>query len=211
MKTKYLTLIALAVFATSCRKPYHEYRLQDETKSWFIDDDKCHFDLRDENGITQSFQIGGAYIYFMEEDSHFMGVLTEESKRETGYQTGHSSFSIPFSICVTAGWGNEINVDDRISIELCEAHYDLSLSGTAFTPLSCSDWGGNVNNMAFQAEVLDAFAIEGVSYADVLHIQLIDLAYPQSANFPTEIYYAKHYGLIQCTLDDKVTLYRLPN
>ena len=63
----------------------------------------------------------------------------------------------------------------------------------------------------YSAEYLDFHTVNEVTYEGVMHLKLVDVAYPRTNNFPTEIYYAKHYGLIQCTLDDKVTLFRLPN
>ena len=211
MKTKYLILIALAFVATSCRKPQHEYLLNDETKSWFVDDDKRYFEMRDDNGVGYSFSLERSYSYMMEESSHVMGILTDEAQRESCSQSGNSSYAMAFLLCATAGWGEELNMDDSFSLDLGNARYALSMRGKEISPQYCLDLGGGVDEMKFEVEYFDQYRVHDVEYQSVMRLKLVDLAYPQSHFFPTEIYYAKHYGLIQCTLDDKLTLYRLPN
>ena len=203
--------MALALMATSCRKPYHEYKLHDETKSWFIDDDKRQFEMRDENGVTYSFSFEISYSYMMDESSHFLGVLTDEAHRESCSQTGRSSYNMPLLLCATAGWGETLNEDDSFSFDLGNARYGLSMSGDEIMPQYCIDMGNSVEGMEFEVEYFEQYYVHDVKYAGVMCLKLVDLSYPQSDFFPTEIYYAKHYGLIQCTLDDKVTMYRLPN
>ena len=211
MKTKYLILIALAFLATSCTKPYHEYRLNDETKSWFIDDDKCQFEMRDENGVTYSFSFASSYAYMMDESSHFIGVLTDEAHRESWSQAGSSSYNMPVLLCATAGWGETPNEDDSFSIDLGNAQYGLSMRGDEILPQYCIDMGGGVEGMEFEVEYFDQYWVHDVKYLGVMRLKLVDLSYPQSKFFPTEIYYAKHFGLIQCTLDGDLTFYRIPS
>lgn len=209
MKNKYLILIVLAFVSTSCTKPYHEYKLSDETKSWFIDDDKCHFEMQDDNGIGYSYSIENSYNYMMDESSHFLGVLTDEAHRESCSQNGCSTYNTAILLCATAGWGETLNEDDLFSIDFGNARYGLSMKGDVITPRYCSDVGG-VEGMEFKVEYLDQFWVHDMEYQGVMRLKLVDLSYPQSKFFPTEIYYAKHYGLIQCTLDDEVSLYRMP-
>lgn len=209
MKSKYLILIVLAVVATSCRKPYHEYKLNDETKSWFIDDDKCHYEMRDDNGIGYFYNIESSYTYMMDESSHFLGVLTDEAHRESCSQSGCSTYNTAILLCATAGWGETPNEDDSFSLDYGNARFGLSMKGNEITPQYCSDLGG-VDGMDFEVEYLEQFCVYDVEYQGVMRLKLVDISYPQSKFFPTEIYYAKHFGLIQCTLDDKLTLYRLP-
>ena len=96
-----------------------------------------------------------------------------------------------------------------------EAVYVMGIDGNLFYPDSDKRYkcyeSGYDNAMDYTAEYLDSYTVSEKTYQGVMRLKLMDLAYPRTENFPTEIYYAKHYGLIQCTLDDKVTLYRLPD
>lgn len=211
MKIKYLILIVLAFVATSCRKPYHEYRLNDETKSWFIDDDKRYFELRDDNGVTYSFSVEESFSYMMDESTHILGVLVDDAQRESCSQSGRSSYNMSFLLCATAGWGEEPNRDDSFSIDFGVARYVLSMRGDEITPQYCTDLGGGVDEMEFDVEYIDQYWVHDVEYKGVMCLKLVDSAYSQSDFFPTEILYAKHYGPIKCTLGEELSLYRLPD
>ena len=90
-----------------------------------------------------------------------------------------------------------------------EAIYAMRIDGNLFYPDKCyeTDYDGG---MDYSAEYLDSIEVNEKNYEGVMHLKLVDVGYPRTKNFPTEIYYAKHFGLIQCTLDDEVSLYRMP-
>ncbi len=99
---------------------------------------------------------------------------------------------------------------DDFRLSFGEATYTMRIDGDTFHPRDCHDLGSGVT-MDYTAEYIDSYTVSEKTYQGVMHLKLVDVAYPMTINFPTEIYHAKHYGLIQVTLDDKLTLHRLPN
>jgi len=204
-----MILLALVAVMTSCVKT-KQYSLSDEVKGWFVDSDKREFTFRDENGLERRFHVQEPNVQIMDESSSFLLVTTDKAERESIFQYGYPDYSLSFYVGITAGWGNEANVDDSFVIGLGDATFTLSLNGKTFTPVSCSD-SNNAGSpqIDFSSELLDSFEVDGVSYADVLHIELIDCDLMSSRFYPTELYYAKYYGLIQYTLNHDIEYYRL--
>ena len=215
MKTKHLILIALAFLMASCVKT-KIYRVNDANRDWFADSTNFNFTMRDENGISQSFMFGIADSYMTETGTTILFIPTEKGEHEHISQSGANSYgSMRVSTTISAYKLMEYSDIDEFRMYFNEAIYVMGIDGNLFYPDSDQKYlcyeSGHDNAMDYTAEYLDSFAVSEKSYEGVMHLKLIDVAYPQTNNFPTEIYYAKHYGLIQCTLDDKLTLYRLSN
>ncbi|MBQ6728611.1 MAG: hypothetical protein IJQ83_00595 [Bacteroidales bacterium] len=210
MKTKFLIILALSFVTASCTKPTQSYYVQDSNRVWFADTANLKFTMRDDNGVSQSFSFADIDQYMSEQESYFMGIYVKEVEFEHVYQSGFSSFStLNMSVSLTADHlEDELEGTDDFRMDFGPAHYTMRIEGNKFYPRYCYEYS-NDSEMEFVAEYLDKYDVHDVEYQGVMHLKLIDAAYPQTKNFPTEVYYAKHYGLIQCTLDDKLTLYRL--
>ena len=204
--------MALAFMTASCTKPTTFYYVQDSNREWFADTTNLKFTMRDDNGVSQSFLFADIDQYMSEQESYFMCIYVEGFEFEHIYQSGSSSFStLNMSVSLTADHlEDEPEGTDDFRIDIGPAHYTMRIDGNKFYPRNCYEYS-NDSEMEFTAEYLDEYCVYDVEYQGVMHLKLVDVAYPWTTNFPTEIYYAKHYGLIQCTLDDKLTLYRLPN
>ena len=215
MKTKHLILIALAFLMASCVKT-KTYRVNDANRDWFADSTNLNFTMRDENGVSQSLMFGIADSYMTETGTSILFIPTEKGEHEHISQSGVNSYgTMRVSTTISAYKLLEYSNIDEFRLYFNEAVYVMGIDGNLFYPDSDNKYmcyeSGYDNVMDYMAEYLDSFTVSDKTYQGVMHIKLIDVAYPQTKNFPTEIYYAKHYGLIQCTLDDKLTLYRLPN
>ena len=212
MKTKFLIILALAFVTASCRKPTKFYYVQNSNRAWFADTANLKFTMRDDNGVSQSFSFADIDRYMSEQESYFMGIYVEDIEFEHIYQSGFSSFStLNMSVSLSADHlEDEPEGTDDFRMDFGPAHYPRRIDGNKFYPRYCYEYS-NDSEMEFVAEYFDKYYVHDLEYQGVMHLKLVDVAYPWTTNFPTEIYYAKHYGLIQCTLDDKLTLYRLPN
>ena len=212
MKNKLLILMALVVVMASCTKPTTSYYVQDSNRAWLADTANLTFTMRDDNGVSQSFSFADIDQYMSEQESYFMCVYAGDIEFEHVYQSGISSFStLNMSVSLTADHlEDEPEGTDDFRMDFGPAHYTMRIDGNKFYPRYCYDYG-NDSEMEFMAEYFDAYCVQDIEYQCVMHLKLLDPAYAQSRFFPTEVYYAKHYGLIQCTLDDKLTLYRLPD
>ena len=215
MKTKHLILVALAFLMASCVKT-KIYRVNDANRDWFADSTNFNFTMRDENGISQSFMFGIADSYMTETGTTILFIQTEKGEHEHISQSGANSYgTMRVSTTISAYKLEEYSDNDEFRMYFNEAVYVMGIDGNLFYPNSGQKYicyeSGYDNAMEFTAEYLDSFTVGEKIYEGVMHLKLIDVAYPRTNNFPTEIYYAKHYGLIQCTLDDKLTLCRLPD
>jgi hypothetical protein len=215
MKNKLLILMALSIVATSCVKT-KTYRVNDANRDWFADSTNCNFTMQDDNGIQQSFIFDSAYSYMTETGTSILFIPTEKGEHEHIGQSGANSYgTMRVSTTISAYKLVDYSDIDELRLYFNEAVYVMGIDENLFYPDSdkkyiCYELGYD-NSMDYTAEYLDSYTVSEKSYKGVMHLKLYDVAYPRTKNFPTEIYYAKHYGLIQCTLDDKVTMYRLPN
>ena len=212
MKTKCLIMMALAFVMASCVKTKYYY-VNDASRDWFADTTNLKFTMQDENGISQSFMFDAAYSYMTETGASILFVIpTDKGEHEHIGQSGFNSYgSMRISTSISAyKHDDEHEGTDEFRMYFNNAIYAMRIDGNQFYPSGCYE-EGNSSEMDFTSEYIDFHTVNDIVYDGVMHLKLIDVAYPWSSNFPTEIYYAKHYGLIQCTLDDKITLYRLPN
>jgi hypothetical protein len=210
MKNKIIIMCALAFVMASCVKT-KVYQVNDASRDWFADTTNLSFTMMDENDINQSFRFDAAHSYTTETGTTILFIPTDKGEHEHIDQSGTNTYgSIRISTSISAyKHDDEHEGTDEFRTYFNEASYAMRIDGNLFYPDKCyeTDYG---DGMDYTAEYLDSFEVSGKNYEGVMHLKLIDVAYPRTKNFPTEIYYAKHYGLIQCTLDDKLTLYRLP-
>ena len=210
--------MALSFVMASCVKT-KTYRVNDANRDWFADSTNCNFAMLDDNGIQQSFRFAPADSYTTETGASILFVIpTDKGEHEHITQSGANSYgTIRVSTTISAYklMGGEYSDIDELRLYFNEAVYVLGIERNLFYPDSDNKYkcyeSSTENAMEYSAEYIDSYTVSEKNYEGVMHLKLIDVAYPLTKNFPTEIYYAKHYGLIQCTLDDKLTLRRLPS
>ena len=210
MKNRIIIMCALALVMASCVKT-KVYQVNDASRDWFADTMNVRFTMMDENDIMQSLRFDAAESYMTETGTTVLFIPTDKGEHEHITQSGTNTYgTMRVSTTISAyKHDDEHEGTDEFRMYFNEAIYAMRIDGNLFYPDKCyeTDYNGG---MEYTAEYLDSFEVSGKNYEGVMHLKLIDVGYPRTKNFPTEIYYAKHYGLIQCTLDGEVSLYRMP-
>ena len=203
-------MCALALLMASCVKT-KVYKVNDASRDWFADTTNLSFTMMDDNGIMQSMRFDAAESYMTETGTTVLFIPTDKGEHEHIIQNGANSYgTMTVSTTISAYKHDEEHEGtDEFRMYFNEAIYAMRIDGNLFYPSKCYETDYN-EGMDYTAEYLDSFEVSGKNYEGVMYLKLIDVGYPKTKNFPTEIYYAKHYGLIQCTLDDEVSLYRIP-
>jgi hypothetical protein len=203
-------MCALALVMASCVKT-KVYQVNDASRDWFADTMNVRFTMMDENDIMQSLRFDAAESYMTETGTTVLFIPTDKGEHEHITQSGTNTYgTIRVSTTISAyKHDDEHEGTDEFRMYFNEAIYAMRIDGNLFYPDKCyeTDYDGG---MDYSAEYLDSIEVGGKNYEGVMHLKLVDVGYPRTKNFPTEIYYAKHFGLIQCTLDDEVSLYRMP-
>ena len=210
MKNKIIILCALAFVMASCVKTKF-YQVNNASRDWFADTTNLRFTMTDENGIMQSLRFDATESYSTESGTTILLIPTDKGVHEHITQNGTNTYGTMRVSTTISAYKNDDEHEgtDEFRMYFNEAIYAMRIDGNLFYPDKCyeTDYDGG---MDYTAEYLDSFEVGGKNYEGVMHLKLIDIGYPRTKNFPTEVYYAKHYGLIQCTLDDKLTMYRIP-
>ena len=200
----------MALVMASCVKT-KVYQVNDASRDWFADTMNVRFTMMDENDIMQSLRFDAAESYMTETGTTVLFIPTDKGEHEHITQSGTNTYgTIRVSTTISAyKHDDEHEGTDEFRMYFNEAIYAMRIDGNLFYPDKCyeTDYDGG---MDYSAEYHDSFEVGGKNYEGVMHLKLVDVGYPRTKNFPTEIYYAKHFGLIQCTLDDEVSLYRVP-
>ena len=203
-------MCALALVMASCVKT-KVYQVNDASRDWFADTMNVRFTMMDENDIMQSLRFDAAESYMTETGTTVLFIPTDKGEHEHITQSGTNTYgTMRVSTTISAyKHDDEHEGTDEFRMYFNEAIYAMRIDGNLFYPDKCyeTDYDGG---MDYSAEYLDSIEVGGKNYEGVMHLKLVDVGYPRTKNFPTEIYYAKHFGLIQCTLDDEVSLYRMP-
>ena len=200
----------MALVMASCVKT-KVYQVNDASRDWFADTMNVRFTMMDENDIMQSLRFDAAESYMTETGTTVLFIPTDKGEHEHITQSGTNTYgTMRVSTTISAyKHDDEHEGTDEFRMYFNEAIYAMRIDGNLFYPDKCyeTDYDGG---MDYSAEYLDSIEVGGKNYEGVMHLKLVDVGYPRTKNFPTEIYYAKHFGLIQCTLDDEVSLYRMP-
>ena len=210
MKSKLMIMYALALVMASCVKTKF-YHVNDASRDWFADTTNLRFTMTDENGIMQSLRFDAAESYSTESGTTILLIPTDKGVHEHITQSGTNTYGTMRVSTTISAYKNDDEHEgtDEFRMYFNEACYAGRIDGNLFYPDKCyeADYDGG---MDYTAEYLDSFEVGGKNYEGVMHLKLVDVGYPRTKYFPTEIYYAKHYGLIRCTLDDEVRMERRP-
>ena len=193
--------VLLLTALTSCVKTEYHY-VDDRFKEWFVDRDKTSFQVRDQNGITQDFSFSPTRSNMLPASSYFMFVKTDEDLCENLYQQGTVSFY--------DGRGCILNITNYYStgtyfaLDFYDVQFVVDVDGDTFKCSSCYDEKYIERYYRCSMEVLRSHEVNGVVYNDVMHFKVTDQDAVTRNTFPTELYYAKHYGPIEYELGGKV-------
>ena len=147
-------------------------------------------------GIEQGIYVCEPEVEYRKDTT--LGVLRERIAQYSYPDTGDG-----FGVYITAGKSNKPNIDESFAIIFNGCYF--SFDGNGFRPVASEPR----SEIEYTAELLDAFEVNGVTYHDVLHIQQVE-SRALSSRGPVELYYAKHYGMIQYTIPYGITYFRLP-
>ncbi len=204
-KNKIWMAIVLLMALTSCVKTEYHY-VDDRFKEWFVDQDKLAFYVQDQNGITQEFGFSAPQAGMGEGASYFLFVKTDEDLCENINQEGRVSFyeGRACYLSVTNYYGR----NTHFALGFYDVQFDVNVDGEHFTCTTCSDERLIERLYNCTMEVLRSHEVNGVVYNDVLHFKVTDQDAITRNTFPTELYYAKHYGPIEYELGGEVRCLR---
>lgn len=207
MKKNKMWLIAAMLLLTmaSCVKTEYHY-VDDSLKAWFVDGDKANFMVVDQNDIAQQFVFQGTSVDMLPGSSYFMFVKTDEDLCENIYQNGRVSFydGNACSLSVT----NYYSLGHHFALYFYDVRFVVDVDGETFSCTQCSDEKYIERNYRCTMEMLPSHEVNGLVYDDVLHFRITDQDAVTRNTFPTELYYAKHYGPVEYELGGKVRYLR---
>ena len=206
MKNKVLYFTILLLLFASCRKRTEEIFVSEDLKEWFVDSGNRHFEVCDENGIHQTFRFDGIESGFFENSSSLFGVPYEFTQHEESNQSGIGFFEDSNCRLHFTAYSEATHVFFEFYGAQFSFNYNES-SGIEGT-MKCSDGYGDAL-YGYTIERLDSYEVDGKTYRDVIHIKVVDPDCITRPTFPTEIYYAKHYGPIRYQLARQHWLYRV--
>lgn len=205
-KNKILLIAAMLLLSmSSCVKPEYHY-VDDRFKEWFVDQDKLAFEVQDQNGITQEFDFSAPQTDMVEGASYFMFVKTDEDLCENIHQEGRVSFyeGRACNLSVT----NYYSKNTHFALGFYDVQFDVNVDGEQFTCQHCYDDKYFNREYRCSMEALPTYEVNGVVYNDVMHFRITDQDAITRNTFPTELYYAKHYGPIEYELGGEVRFLR---
>ena len=205
-KNKILFIAAMLLLSmSSCVKPEYHY-VGDSFKEWFVDQDKLAFEVQDQNGITQEFDFSAPQTDMVEGASYFMFVKTDEDLCENIHQEGRVSFyeGRACNLSVT----NYYSKNTHFALGFYDVQFDVNVDGEQFTCQHCYDDKYFNREYRCSMEALPTYEVNGVVYNDVMHFRITDQDAITRNTFPTELYYAKHYGPIEYELGGEVRFLR---
>ena len=130
--------------------------------------------------------------------SFFLFVLTDNDLCENINQNSRVSFydGQACGVSITNYYGN----DTRFAMMFYDVCFVLNVGDDG--GLSCSKCQDETMGKGYRCsmELLDSHDVNGVTYRDVIHLRVTDLDAVTRNTFPTELYYAKHYGPIEYEL-----------
>lgn len=207
MKKNRIWIAVLLLMAfTSCVKTEYHF-VDDSLKEWFVDPDKAVFQVRDQNGITQDFRINDTSVYMVPGWSYFLFVKTDDDLCESIHQDGNVTYYQGYTFGLDIA--NYYETSTYFSIVFYDVSFAIDVENGRFTCSQGRDEWQAGSNVLCTMEMLDTHEVNGVTYHDVMHFRITDLEAVTRNTFPTELYYAKHYGPIEYELGGEVRCKRL--
>ena len=205
-KNKILLIAAMLLLSmSSCVKTECHY-VDDRFKEWFVDTDKLVFHVQDQNGITQEFDFSAPQSDMVEGNAYFLFVKTDEDLCENIHQDSRVSFyeGRACYLSVTNYYGR----NTHFALGFYDVQFDVNVDGEQFTCQHCYDDKYFNREYRCSMEALPTYEVNGVVYNDVMHFRITDQDAITRKTFPTELYYAKHFGPIEYELGGEVRFLR---
>jgi hypothetical protein len=223
--THYIQIIfSLLLLLTSCGDhPLNEQTLYvaDEAKQWLTDASVGDgFLMVDSYGITDGFNKKSSNSGFLEGSSYFAGIHTNRTFREYYDEEYSSTYGKNLRIGLEA---NYTPFGDEISVDLGGTHFLYSFKFGFLVRVSIDNhmnyiWltmGENeyydTHLISSTATFIDSIIVNGNTYKDVMHYRLADFLPQQKPFTVTEIFIAKHYGLLKYVLNNGIVFQRITN
>lgn len=201
-----MAILLLMAFASCVKTEYHY--VDDSLKDWFVDRDKADFQVRDQNDITQDFHINDTMVGMVPGWSTFLFVKTDEDFCENICQDGRVTYYLghTFGLSIT----NYYETSTHFSLYFYDVCFTLDVEEGKFSCSECLDEKSLGGTVPCSLEMLDSYMVNGVTYHDVMHFKITDWDAISTRNtFPSELYYAKHYGPIEYELGGEVRIKRI--
>ncbi len=200
-KNKLFLAVALLLMAmTSCVKTEYHY-IDESYKTWFVDRDKADFTVTDENGISQDFHFDATLTSMLEGSASFLFVTTDKDLCEHEYQIGRTTY-YQGDAC-SLGITNYYSTSTYFSLCFYDVRFNFDMYDNGeFSCQQCSDEKFIERYYRCSMELLDSHEVNGVTYHDVIHLWVTDFDALTRPDFPTELYYAKHYGPVEYKLGE---------
>lgn len=187
-------------------------KVNDESKEWLTSDSLgTNFIMRDDYGISQSFCMTGYSNGFSPSTTSYFWIKTKTTNTESYYQTYTSGFGNFFSIMITAGpepFGDDITITlDDYSFTYNFKYQTISRLSTpyGYKSKTYTSEGFEENEKIYSTvNYVDTITIAGNLYNGVLHFKLADITEKWESYTITDIYIAKHLGLVKYIMDNKI-------
>lgn len=205
-KNKIWMAVVLLMALTSCVKPEYHY-VDDSLKEWFVDKDKLAFHIQDQNGITQEFDFSAPQTDMVEGASYFMFVKTDDDLCENIHQDGRVTYFVGDALRLSIT--NYYETSSHFSLYFYDVCFTIEVADGQFSCSECLDDRALGGTVPCTMEMLDFHEVNGKTYQDVMHFKITDFDAISSRNtFPSELYYAKHYGPVEYELGGEVRCLR---
>ena len=202
----WMAVLLLMAF-TSCVKTEFHY-VDDSLKVWFVDHDKAEFLVRDESGITREFTVSDTTVAVIPGWSYFLFIKTDDDLCQSIFQNGWATYyeGNAFDLVVT----NYYDQSTHFSLCFYDVCFTVDVEDGQFSCTECRDEKSLLGTVPCTLEMLDTYEVNGKVYQGVMHFTITDWNAVNSRNtFPSELYYAKHYGPIEYELGGDVRIKRL--
>jgi hypothetical protein len=210
-------IILIIIVLCSCRDDWafkeETIYLAEESKDWLTPDKYgTSFIMVDNNNISQGFLMNQNSTDFSPSESYYFGIRTRISRYESYTQAWTSNFGQMIMFILHAG---SEPFGDRFSMSIngIDFMYDLkfkTIGNIYFNSSSKSktmtDTGYEENETIYsKVELMDTLSVSGVKYYGILHFSLKDFKDEWSDFTTTEVYIARHTGLIKYSLNNGIT------
>lgn len=196
----------LLVAFTSCVKTKIHY-VDNDLKVWFVDQDKADFMVRDQNDIVQVFRVYDTVTDMIPGSSYFLCFETNDDLCENIHQDGRVTYFVGDALRLSIT--NYYETSTHFSLYFYDVCFTIEVADGQFSCSECLDDRALVGTVPCTMEMLDSHEVNGKSYQDIMHFKITDFDAISSRNtFPSELYYAKHYGPIEYELGGEVRCLR---
>jgi len=215
--------ILILIFMTALCSCGEDWAFKEETltiaaenRDWVTEDQYgASFIMVDNHKISQGFRMNLNSTDFSPSSTSYFGIRTHLTKTESFTQAWSSNFGQRFMTILTAGFEP---FGDRFSISINELNfmYDFSFKTIGHIYFNSSSKSKTMTNTGYAenetiysiVQLLDTLTVNGVRYDGILYFNLLDFKDEWSDFTITEIFFARHTGLIKYTLRNGVTYER---